>query len=145
MKPYAFVVDDNRLIANSLVQMLGLLGFEARAAFGAPMAIQALAQRVPDVILMDIHIQGINGVEMCRYIRRDPRLAHVPILAISSDNQETMIASVREAGANGFLAKPIEFEELERAVLQVTHSLDATRQLSDKPDVPPQTRPRQNQ
>ena len=146
MRPFAFVIDDNRLIANSLVQMLDLLGFEAQAAYGAPAAVQGLSQRVPDVIITDIHIQAISGVELCRYVRREPRLAHVPILAISSDTQADMVASVREAGANAFLAKPIEIETLEKALLQVTRSLDATQKLTkEERDVPPPTRPHQSQ
>jgi CheY-like chemotaxis protein len=139
MRPFAFVIDDNRLIANSLCQMLDLMGFDAQAAYGAPSALQFLSQRIPDLILMDIHIQGINGVELCRYIRREERLTRVPVLAISSDTQETMISSVREAGANAFLAKPIDFESLEKAILKVTRSLDATVNLADKRNGPPKT------
>jgi two-component system cell cycle response regulator DivK len=145
MRPFAFVIDDNRLIANSLCQMLDLMGFDAKAAYGAPGALQVLSQNVPDLILMDIHIQGINGVELCRYIRREERLARIPVLAISSDTQETMINDVRAAGANGFLAKPIDFEALEKAILRVTRSLDATVNLSDKRDAPPQAGPRSGQ
>lgn len=113
---YAFVVDDNRMIANQLVQMLKLLGFEAYAAYGALPAMQSLNQHVPDLILLDIHMQGVNGVEVCRYLRRDPRTAQVLILAISSDNQPELVNSMRAAGANGFLAKPIQLEALEAAL-----------------------------
>ena len=114
---YAFVVDDNRMIANNLVKMLGLLGYEAYAAYGSLAAMQALSQHVPDVILLDIHMQGVNGVDLCRAIRRDARMKRVPILAISSDTQPELITAMREAGANGFLSKPIQIEELEQALL----------------------------
>jgi len=149
MKRLAFVIDDNRLIAKSLMQMLELLGYEAQAAYGSLAGIQALGQIVPDIILLDLHMQGVNGVEVCRYIRRDPRLAKVPVLAISSDNQETMIAGVREAGANAFLGKPIAFEALEKVLKHIesrsSAASDATELLTDRPDVPPQTRPHTSQ
>lgn len=119
MKRFAFVVDDNRLIASSLVQMLKLLGYDARAAYGAMMAIQQLRERVPDVILMDLHMQGLNGVDLCRHLRQDIYLRHVPILAISSDNQSELIEEVREAGAIGFLSKPIELETLDLALKEI--------------------------
>jgi CheY-like chemotaxis protein len=79
------------------------------------------------VILLDLHMQGVDGVEVCRYIRRDPRFTHVPVLAISSDTQETMIARIRAVGANGFLAKPIELEALERALTQLEKSYVSPR------------------
>ena len=148
MKRTALIIDDNRLIANSLMQMLDMLGYEAQAAYGSLVGIQTLGQMVPDLILLDLHMQGVNGVEVCRYIRRDPRLAKVPVLAISSDNQEMMIASVREAGANAFLAKPIEFDALEKVVKYLESrrgpASEATELLTDKPNVSAQTRPHQS-
>ncbi|MBL8057967.1 MAG: response regulator [Anaerolineales bacterium] len=123
---YAFVIDDNRMIANNLVKMLGLLGYEAYAAYGPLPAMQALSQHVPDVIVLDIHMQGVNGVDLCGAIRRDPRLRRVPILAISSDTQPDLIASMRAAGANGFLAKPILIDDLEQALLDAQRDAAAS-------------------
>ena len=119
MKRFAFIVDDNRMIANSLTQMLNLLGYEAKAAYGAMMAIQQLAQRVPDVILMDLHMKGLNGIDLCRHLRKDVHLRHVPILAMSSDNQPELIEGIREAGASLFIPKPIELDALEKALQEI--------------------------
>ncbi len=119
MKLYVMVIDDNRLVANSIVKMLALLGHEARAAFGSLAALQVIAQRTPDVVLTDIHMQGLNGVDLCRYLRHDLRLANLPIIAMSTDNQPAMIANVREAGADGFLPKPIEMEALEKVIQEI--------------------------
>jgi CheY-like chemotaxis protein len=116
MKRFAFIVDDNRMIANSLAQMLNLLGYEVKVAYGAMMAIQQMAQQVPDVVLMDLHMQGLNGIELCRHLRQDIHLRHVPILAMSSDNQPALIDGIREAGATLFISKPIEIETLEKAL-----------------------------
>lgn len=124
MKRFAFIVDDNRMIASSLTQMLNLLGYEVKAAYGAMMAIQQMAQRVPDVILMDLHMQGLNGIELIRHLRQDIYLRHVPILGMSSDNQPALIASMREAGATLFIPKPIEMDALEQA-LQTIEKLTA--------------------
>lgn len=124
MKRFAIIVDDNRMIANSLTQMLTLLGYEVKAAYGAMMAIQLMAQRVPDVILMDLHMQGLNGIDLCRHLRQDIHLRHIPILAMSSDNQPALIASMVEAGATLFIPKPIEMDALERA-LQTVEKLSA--------------------
>lgn len=123
------VVDDNRLIANSICQMLTVLDYEAKAVFGSMQAFHALNQQVPDVLLTDIHMQGLNGVEFCRSLRRDPRFANMIIVAISTDNQGSMIEEVREAGADGFLPKPIQLEELETFMKRIEQVL-AKRQES---------------
>jgi CheY-like chemotaxis protein len=124
MKRFALVIDDNRETADSLVMMLDLLGYQAKVAYGALTAITKFTQRFPDVILLDIHMAGMNGVEVCRFIRRDPRTAHLPVLAMSSDNQPALIASVREAGANGFLAKPISLDALEQVLHELEKEMD---------------------
>lgn len=59
--PTAYIVDDSPLVAESLAQMLRLWGYEAEAYLGPRPAIDALAQAVPDVIFLDLHMQGIDG------------------------------------------------------------------------------------
>ncbi len=112
------VIDDNRLIADSLRQMVEVLGHRARVAYGSMAAMQSLRTATPDVILMDIHMQGVNGVEFCRMLRGNPQFNGTVIVMISTDNQPEMIASARAAGANGFLPKPINLEVLEKTLGQ---------------------------
>lgn len=128
--PKAFVIDDNRMIANSVVKMLEMLGYQVQVAYGALPAMQVLAQAAPDLILVDIHMQGINGVEVVRYIRRNQHTARVPIVAISSDTQGELVHSMKSAGANAFCPKPIEFEQLERAITDAKQSVALTKPLT---------------
>ncbi len=116
MPRHALVIDDTRLTANSLAQMLDLLGYQTRVAYGSRAAIEEAARQTPDVILLDINMPGIDGVEVCRFFRREPRTASVPIVAMSTETQEEMVARVREAGANIFLPKPMDFEALEQVL-----------------------------
>ena len=125
---YAYVIDDNRETADSLSQWLSLFNYETRIALGPLPAIEALTRRVPDVIFLDIHMQGMDGVEVCRYIRRDPRTVDVPVIGISSDTQSTLVERVRLAGANGFLGKPLEFEAL-KGVLSAVEKLNEARRF----------------
>lgn len=120
MKPYALVIDDSRETADSLAEMLNLLGYQARVAYGPRTAMNAVTHQFPSLILLDIHMPGVDGPEVCRYLRRDPRTAQVPVIAISSDQQPEIIAEAMAAGANHFLPKPISFEALEKAVKLVT-------------------------
>jgi CheY-like chemotaxis protein len=123
---YAYVIDDNRETADSLCQWLSLFDYDTQVALGPLAAIEALARRVPDVIFLDIHMQGMDGVEVCRYIRRDPRTAEVAIIGMSSDTQSTLVERVRMAGANGFLGKPLELDALED-VLKAVEKLNEAR------------------
>lgn len=119
MPNYVLVIDDNRLIADNLVKMLTLLGHRARAVYGSPSAMQTLVEYPPSLVMVDIHMQGINGVEVVRFIRRNEKLAHTRVLAMSSDNQPDLISAVNEAGANEFLPKPVRLEDLESALQRI--------------------------
>jgi len=125
--PLAYIIDDNRETADSLQQWLSLFDYDTRVALGPLAAIEALARRVPDVIFLDIHMQGMDGLEVCRYIRRDPRISEVIIIGMSSDTQSTLVERVRLAGANGFLGKPLEFEALEEVLRAVQKINEARR------------------
>ena len=116
MARYALVVDDTRIAATAIARALNLLGYQTKLAYSPRVAIESLVQRMPDVILLDINMPGIDGVEVCRYLRRDPRTEKIPIIAMSSEAQEETVTQVREAGANAFLAKPIDIDTLERTL-----------------------------
>jgi CheY-like chemotaxis protein len=132
---YAFVIDDNRETADSLSQWLSLFNYETRVSLGPLAAIEALTRRVPEVIFLDIHMRGMDGVEVCRYIRRDPRTAEVVVIGMSSDTQSTLVERVRLAGANGFLGKPLEFQALEE-VLRAVEKLNEARRRPAKAGLP---------
>jgi CheY-like chemotaxis protein len=127
--PCAYIIEDSRATADCLADWLRLWGYEARVLLGPRAAIEALARRVPDVIFLDLHMAGMDGIEVCRYIRRDPRLAAAPVIAISSDTQPALVERVRLAGANGFLSKPIETETLEE-VLRAVERLNLAAERS---------------
>jgi CheY-like chemotaxis protein len=119
MPRYALVVDDSRVAAHTIAQALELLGYETEVAYGPRSAIESLARRIPDVILLDINMPGIDGVEVCRYLRRDPRTEQVPIIAMSSEVQEPTVTQIRKAGANFFLSKPLDIDALDSVLKHV--------------------------
>jgi CheY-like chemotaxis protein len=119
MNPTALVVDDNRDTADGIVKMLSLIGYQARPVYSPRLAIETMSRGLPTLLVLDIHMQGVDGGEVIRFIRRDPMLASVPILAVSSDTQDAIVAGVLAAGANAFLAKPVEFDALEETVNRI--------------------------
>jgi CheY-like chemotaxis protein len=115
----ALVVDDNRETADGIVKMLSLIGFQARPVYSPRLAIETMSQGLPDLLVLDVHMQGVDGGEVIRFIRRDPLLAPVPILAVSSDTQDAIVSGILSAGANAFLPKPVEFDDLEMTLARI--------------------------
>jgi len=118
----ALVIDDNRNTADALVGMLDMLGISARAAYGSSPAMALLAEQTPLLILLDINMPGVNGIEILGYLQREPRLSKTPVVVITSDDQPETRLKVSASGAKAMILKPVPFAKLE-AVLKAIHVL----------------------
>ena len=112
----ALIIDDNRQTADALHQMLDVLGVEARVAYGSSPAIALLQTMTPHLILLDINMPGVDGLEILSFLRREPRLAAVPVVVITSDDQLETKKRVMEGGATSLLIKPTTLDALEGAL-----------------------------
>lgn len=102
------VVDDSKTESLSLARLLQSHGFLVRTADSADDAMGCLAQRQPDLILLDVVMPGRNGFQLARSLARDPLYAGVPIILCTSKNQETdRIWGLRQ-GARDFIVKPVD-------------------------------------
>jgi CheY-like chemotaxis protein len=117
--PTALVIDDNRPTADSLCQMLSLLGVEAEAAYGPRAAMLVLQQKRPDIVFLDINLPGIDGFEVLAYLRREPRFKEMPVVIITSDDQPETAQKARRTGALLLIVKPVTIELLERVLRTV--------------------------
>jgi PleD family two-component response regulator len=122
----ALVVDDNRSTADSMVRILQVLGFEARAAYGPSPCMAILSNERPDMIFLDINMPGVSGFEILSYVGREPRLSDVPVFICTSDDQPQTYELAKEKGAWDILLKPVTINDLE-AALQRTGLLDAKK------------------
>jgi len=112
----ALVIDDNRHTADGLCQLLSLLDLEARPAYGPRAAIMALEEKTPDIVFLDINMPGLDGFEVMAYLRREPRLRHVPVVVVTADDQKSTAQRARQEGAVATIIKPATFEALEEAL-----------------------------
>lgn len=112
----ALVIDDNRSTADALVAMLGMLGIDAHAAYGSSPAMAVLAKHAPPLILLDVNMPGVDGLEILAYLRREPRLTNVPTIIISSDDQPETKKRALEGGAQEMIIKPASLMQLESAL-----------------------------
>ena len=110
------IIDDNRQTADALNQMLGVLGFKARVAYGSSPAMEILGGGfTPKFICLDINMPGVDGTEILAYLKREPRLMSVPVLVITSDDQPETRTKVMKLGATVVLIKPATIDAMESA------------------------------
>lgn len=113
------VIDDNRQTADALVQMLGVLGFKARVAYGSSAAMAVLGKGfAPQFICLDINMPGVDGTEVLAFLRREPKLANVSVFVITSDDQPETRNKVMKLGATAMIIKPATIDALEEALKQ---------------------------
>ena len=95
--------EDNRRIMRDL---LTSVGYEIIEALTGEDGVTAAASHVPDLILMDIQLPGLDGYEATRRIKANPALQHIPIIAVTSYALSGDDVKAFEAGCNGYVSKP---------------------------------------
>ncbi len=110
------VVDDNVDAAESLADLLRLLGHEVTVAHDGPSAIEQASRDLPDVVLCDIGLPGLDGYEVARALRGNPALARAVLVALSGYTGEDDVKRAFAAGFDRHLAKPADPFEVERLV-----------------------------
>ncbi len=107
------VVDDNRDSADSLAKLLQLCGHDVRAVNNGQTALEIAADYRPEVVLLDIGLPGMNGLEVCRHLRELPEGSQMLIVAMTGYGQMEDRAQSKEAGFNAHLVKPVDLETLQ--------------------------------
>ncbi len=111
------IVDDDQAVVDLISEVLaGDARFETKVVnngFGAGMLAK---EYHPDLIILDVMLPDINGQAVCELIRKDPTMAEIKIICISGMVEEEKIAELRAAGADDFLHKPLDIDELIRRV-----------------------------
>jgi two-component system, OmpR family, response regulator MprA len=115
------VVDDDRAVREALRRALTLAGYEVQCAEDGPQAIELVAQAVPDAVVLDVGMPGIDGLEVCRRLRLLGN--RVPILMLTARDAIADRIDGLDAGADDYLVKPFDVGELRarlRALLRRT-------------------------
>lgn len=106
------VVDDSPTERHVLTELLTKNGFHIITAENGEQAVAVAKEQLPDLILMDIVMPGINGFQATRSISRDPATKHIPVIVCTTKDQETdKIWGLRQ-GAHDYMVKPIDQEAL---------------------------------
>ncbi|MBY0521931.1 MAG: response regulator [Gemmataceae bacterium] len=116
------VVDDNEDSAETLAMVLKLSGHDVRMAHDGNSAIRLAQAFQPEVVLLDIGLPGMSGIEVARQLRQDPGLKHALIAAITGYGQDSDRQRSEEAGFDAHLVKPIDLDELRSLLSTLTKS-----------------------
>jgi CheY-like chemotaxis protein len=105
------VVDDMPANVRLLEAVLQPAGFSVTSASSGPEALERVVSELPDLVLLDVQMAGMNGYEVCRRIRENEETALIPVVMITSHDNEARIDGIR-AGADDFVTKPFDHQEL---------------------------------
>lgn len=110
------VVEDNELNMRLFCDLLDAFGYEAHKCRDGVKAIEIAREESPDLIIMDIQLPEVSGLDITRWLKDDPELAHIPVLAVTAFAMRADEQRVRDAGCEGYLSKPIQMTSFLRAV-----------------------------
>ena len=116
MSPSVLVVDDEPQARTMLRLILARAGFEVLEARDGFEALSEVERAVPDVMILDIMMPGIDGFEVCERLRKDKQTADLPIIMLSAKADPKSISRGFSVGANEYLTKPVTPDELTRHV-----------------------------
>ncbi len=116
-RPLVLAVDDNQDNLELLAQILDLFGCEYVGAVDGGTALSAAASRLPDLILLDICLPDIDGIELVSRLKQNPKLINIPIIAITALAKTEDRDRILQAGCVAYLSKPFDIDKLE-AIIQ---------------------------
>lgn len=111
-RPTILVVEDEPHIREVLSGLLGALGYRLLLAASAEQALDALNVVSPDLVLTDVHLGAMSGVELCARLKADPRYELMPVVILTAVGDLDARVAGLAAGADDFFTKPVEFVEL---------------------------------
>lgn len=110
------IVEDEEDAAELFAEMMRVSGFRVLTTSTSKLAISMMADDKPDVVLLDIMMPEISGLDILRQMRRDANLSNIPVIVLTAKSMPADIKNGMEAGASTYLTKPVGFQELKDAV-----------------------------
>ena len=104
---------ENKLFVRRVIESMGHEMIEAETGLDS---LMMAAERMPDLVLMDVIIPGMDGLETTAKFKQNPRLAHIPIIALTANAMKGDRERCLAAGCNGYMQKPVGVSDLRREV-----------------------------
>ncbi len=107
-----FIVEDELDFLTTLKERLEFEGFVVVTAVDGEKALERIPEEKPDLILLDIMLPAMNGYQVCRRLKSNPETETIPVVVVTAKSQESDKFWAKETGADDYLTKPFEMEEL---------------------------------
>ena len=112
MSSGVLIVEDDRISQKMVRDALRAAGYETEEVDSGELALQKVAESTPDLIVMDVRLPGMDGLETTRRLKADPGTATIPIVAVTAHAMPEDESLIREAGCDAYIAKPLRFSAL---------------------------------
>jgi len=113
------VIDDNAVNLRLAAEVLEVEGHRVLRAEDAEQALALLEGPLPDLVLTDIALPGMDGLELTRRIRADPRLRHLPVVALTASAMKGDEKRVLSAGCDAYISKPLDTRQLNLRLAEI--------------------------
>jgi diguanylate cyclase (GGDEF)-like protein len=121
------IVEDSDTLRHMVTLALEERGYQISAAADGVAALHSLAEHVPDAVILDLNLPGIDGFEVCKRIKADPRTHNIPVLVMTSLDQSGFEIMAIEAGADDFVSKPVDPLVLDARIQMVVRRMRRER------------------
>jgi len=118
------VVDDEPMARTLLRLMLVRAGFEVLEAADGMEALTKVKEQLPDIMILDVMMPGIDGFAVCEALREEEATSHLPVIMLSAKTDNLSVRRGLRAGATKYLTKPVSQEDLTRNVLDTLENLE---------------------
>jgi len=110
------IVEDNDKNMKLARDVLQNKGYQTLEAVTGEEGVRLAKERIPDLVLMDIQLPGINGIDAFKQIRADPKTSRIPVVALTASVTPTDRSAIMAAGFDAFIGKPINLKEFVETV-----------------------------
>ncbi len=118
------IVEDEPDAAEMFAEMMRVSGYHVVKISSSTPAIGIISTEKPDVVILDVMMPDISGLEVLRFMRREPDLEKIPVILVSAKSMPSDIKMGMDAGASHYLTKPVSFLDLKEAVEDVVSAPD---------------------
>ena len=132
MPEQILIIEDEPDIVETVRYNLEKTGFEVVSSGDAETALDILNQRIPDLILLDLILPGMNGFDFCKEVKREPRTRAIPICVLSARRHEVDRVLAFELGADDYIVKPFSLRELTLRIRGILQRVKVNQQNDDR-------------
>lgn len=125
------IIDDDVILLDLLQLHLSGRSVDVQVAEDAVIALRSIIKNPPDLIVLDLGLPYLSGMEVLRAVKGDPKTSHIPVIVVTGHDDEAEYVRARELGADAFLNKPVTRDALVNEIFS-----RLTRQVASRPATP---------